>query len=193
VRCKLLAAGVGVLALSACTDSKPPRALTARELRAAALDSLARLHPCAALRASVLYDHAQWKQSHACAIAAGALEILRTTPAHEPYHSPGDISRTSAIAVHRTTGCHPDVPQGEPISADSPGHVTNFGYLATLEIRGRLNFVYVEIDAKGFSGRIFPGIHPRGIWGSEYAVAAHADQSDSLEIGARCVPGTQVL
>ncbi len=147
-----------------------------------ALDSLARTHTCAKVRAALLFDQGVWTRKQACALAGRALEILGSARAREPYMAPGDTARVSTMRVTRQHWCQLlEMPGGPPA-----GRMDSLLYVVDFEIPDRPRYLGVFMRARGFTGSATFDAHPRGVWGSPTHLTQPTEGPDTIEAGEPC-------
>jgi hypothetical protein len=167
---------------SACRLVDPTSALTPQELRMLALDSLARSHPCAALRAKLIYDPLFWTERQACAVAGRALAILGAAKPFRDLMAPSDTAEVVTMSIFRQRGCKVTL-VGNTLGA---GRVDPLSYIVLMEVPARPHFIGVGMNATGFSGEAVPNAHPRGVWGGSIHLELVSDQMHPNEEGSPC-------
>ncbi len=166
----------------ACRAADPVRALTVREVRLAALDSMAQRAPCRIAPGVLRFAPEVWQPTHACALATRAVALLTDAPTQEPYAAPGDTAHVRAIAIWREQSCG-------PASAHAPEtfRLGAMRYVVEIEVAHRPYSIVVPLTATGFVGPVLHDVHPRGSMGSPVSLAVPPwDSPDTLAEGAPC-------
>lgn len=175
-------ASVALLVVMACRTAEPVRALTVREARLAALDSLAERAPCRIAQGVLRYASAVWKPAHACALAMRAIALLAEAPVKEPYSAPGDTAHVRTIALWREQSCG-------PVSALAPEthRLGAMSYVVEIKVTHREYSIVVPMTSTDFVGSVLYDTHPRNLLGVPDSLAVPTWNSpDTLAEGAPC-------
>lgn len=182
-------ASLALVVAVACRAAEPVRALTVREIRLRALDSLAQRAPCRLAAGVLRYAPEVWQSTHACALATRAVALLADAPAQEPYAAPGDTAHVRTIAVWREQSCGPASPH-----ASAPFRLGAMRYVVEIEVVHRAHSIVVPLTATGFNGPVLHDTHPRGLMGiPNREVVPTWNSPDTLADGAPCPDRTDAF